>query len=55
MTSSGIPIKNGKSKPSSYYYCFPSEIAVIKTEAHTKRIKPEYKKNAPADLHAKAT
>ena len=31
----------------------PPEI-VIKTEAHTERLKPECQGNAPADFHAKA-
>ena len=31
-----------------------SEIAVVKTEAHTKRTEPEYQENAPADSHLKA-
>lgn len=31
----------------------PSEIAVIKTEAHTKKMEPEYQGNVPADFAAK--
>ena len=33
---------------------FSSEIAVIKTEAHTERTETECQENAPADSHAKA-
>lgn len=55
ISSSGTPIRNGqKVKWFSDFILFPSAVAVIKIEAHTKRTKPEYQGSTLADLHAKA-
>lgn len=32
----------------------PSKIAVLKTEAHTRRSEPEYQEDAPSSFHAEA-
>ena len=45
LTSSGIPIKNGQHANLPAVF-LASEIAVIKIEVHTQRIKPEYQENA---------
>ena len=55
ISSSGTPIRNGqKIKWSSDFILFPSEVAVIKIEAHTKKIEPHYQSVAITDFHAKA-
>ena len=44
MSSSETPIRNGqKGKWSSDFILFPSEVAVIKIEVHTKRTEPEFR------------
>lgn len=51
--SSKIPIKNGQVNDLFTANVLPSEIAVIKTEANTKRIKPEIQGNALADFYSR--
>lgn len=54
LTSSGTLTKNGKQvKDFITAILLPSEIAVIKTEAQTKRAEPECQGNILADFHAK--
>ena len=55
LTSPGTPIKIGQQVNDFSVILLFSEIAVIETEAHTKRPKPKYQKHALADFPAKAT
>ena len=55
MSSSGNPIRNGQNVNDLLTaILLPSEIAVIKIEAHTKSTGPEYQGNTLADFHGKA-
>lgn len=48
------PNKNGQVNDLLTANVLPSEIAVVKTEAHTKRIRPECQGNALADFYSEA-
>ena len=55
LLSTGIPIKNGyQGKKLPTAILLPSEIDVIKIEAHTKKTEPEHHGKTLVDGHAKA-
>lgn len=54
LTFSGTPIKNGWQVNELNAILLPSQTAVIKIKAHTKKTEPKYQENALADLYAKA-
>lgn len=54
LTSSGTPIKTRQQVNNLLAaILLPSEIAIIRSEAHTKRTEREYQGNAPADFQAR--